>query len=68
MFQPIHSKLWVLTAGSSQISFERKTNLIFVEFYQSLPRVVGSYTLSNLCQRLYAMNLGKIRLLKGNLI
>jgi hypothetical protein len=25
-------------------------------------------TLSNLCQRLYAKNLGKIRLLKGNLI
>jgi hypothetical protein len=23
-------------------------------FYQSLPRVVGPYTLSNLCQRLYA--------------
>jgi hypothetical protein len=35
---------------------------------QSLPRVVGPYTLSNLCQRLYAKNLGKIRLLKGNLI
>ena len=35
---------------------------------QSLPRVVGPYTLSNLCQCLYAKNLGKIRLLKGNLI
>ena len=35
---------------------------------QSLPRVVGPYTLSNLCQRLYAKNLGKISLLKGNLI
>jgi hypothetical protein len=35
---------------------------------QSLPRVVGPYTLSSLCQRLYAKNLGKIRLLKGNLI
>jgi hypothetical protein len=35
---------------------------------QSLTRVVGPYTLSNLCQRLYAKNLGKIRLLKGNLI
>jgi hypothetical protein len=35
---------------------------------QSLPRVVGPYTLSNLRQRLYAKNLGKIRLLKGNLI
>jgi len=34
---------------------------------QSLPRIVGPYTLSNLCQRLYAKNLGKIRLLKGNL-
>jgi hypothetical protein len=31
-------------------------------------RVVGPYTLSNLCQRLYAKNLGKVRLLKGNLI
>jgi hypothetical protein len=35
---------------------------------QSLPRVVGPYTLSNLRQHLYAKNLGKIRLLKGNLI
>jgi hypothetical protein len=35
---------------------------------QSLPRVIGPYTLSNLCQRLYAKNLGNIRLLKGNLI
>ena len=35
---------------------------------QSLPRVVSPYTLSNLCQRLYAKHLGKIRLLKGNLI
>ena len=37
-------------------------------FHQSLPRVVGPYTLSNLCQRLSAKNLCKIRLLKGNLI
>ena len=37
-------------------------------YIQSLPRVVGPYTLSNLCQRLYAKNLGKIRLSKGNLI
>ena len=36
--------------------------------YQSLPRVVGPYTFYNLCQRLYAKKLGKIRLLKGNLI
>jgi hypothetical protein len=36
--------------------------------FQSLPIVVGPYTLSNLCQHLYAKNLGKIRLLKGNLI
>jgi hypothetical protein len=35
---------------------------------QSLPRVVSPYTLSNLCQCLYAKNLSKIRLLKGNLI
>jgi hypothetical protein len=35
---------------------------------RSFSRVVGPYTLSNLCQRLYAKHLGKIRLLKGNLI
>ena len=42
-------------------------SIIICPFSQSLPRVVGPYTLTNLCQRLYANNLGKIRLLKGNL-
>ena len=47
---------------------QNKIYVVFIEHCQSLPRVVGPYTLSNLCQRLYAKNLGRIRFLKGNLI
>jgi hypothetical protein len=52
----------------SNISYMRNEHFRFDTYSQSLPRVVGPYTLSNLCQRLYAKNLGKIRLSKGNLI
>jgi hypothetical protein len=31
-FQPSHSKLWSVAAGSSQMSYERKTIAIVVEY------------------------------------
>jgi hypothetical protein len=40
----------------------------FRPIFFNLYRVVGPYTLSNLCERLYANIFGKIRLLKGSLI
>jgi hypothetical protein len=47
---------------------ECKDRQLWVEIAIKLTTTIGPYTLSNLCQCLYAKNLDKIHLLNGNLI